>query len=424
MLYISHNLGLIRETCDRVCVMYAGQAVEEGTIGQIFAAPRHPYTQGLFGCIPTPGRDKTSRPLVPIRGQLPLPQNRPKGCWFGPRCDHFEAGRCDAGPVPMLPASETRGVRCLRWEEIEASLSSRAPVPAPLEVMPAAVAAVANDLPVLEVSAMRKHYPIYDSSIAALFGSDRTRYVRANEAISFEAKGGQTVAIVGESGCGKSTFARVRLGDPDRVLQAYPHQISGGQQQRVVIAMALLSNPSLLLLDEPTTALDVTVEAGIVDLIAELSRTLGTAMLYISHNLGLIRETCDRVCVMYAGQAVGQDQPAAGADPRPAAAAAEPAEGLLVRAALRPFRGRALRRRAGADAAGQRDPGSALPALGRDRGEAAGPGADRGPACRHCRCRQRPAGAAGHGDAQALPDLRQLDRRPVRQRPHPLRPRQ
>ena len=80
-------------------------------------APRHPYTQGLFGCIPTPGRDKTSRPLVPIRGQLPLPQNRPKGCVFAPRCDYFEAGRCDAAArSPMLPASETRGVRCLRWQ--------------------------------------------------------------------------------------------------------------------------------------------------------------------------------------------------------------------------------------------------------------------------------------------------------------------
>ncbi len=96
----------------------------------------------------------------------------------------------------------------------------------------------------------------------------------------------------------------VRLPDPERIMRAYPHQLSGGQQQRVVIAMALLSKPSLLLLDEPTTALDVTVEAGIVDLVKGLSRQYGMSMIFVSHNLGLILETCDRVTVMYSGEAV------------------------------------------------------------------------------------------------------------------------
>ena len=96
----------------------------------------------------------------------------------------------------------------------------------------------------------------------------------------------------------------VRLPDPDRILQAYPHQLSGGQQQRIVIAMALMSKPSLLILDEPTTALDVTVEAGIVDLVKQLGRKYGTSMLFISHNLGLVMDVCDRICVMYSGEAV------------------------------------------------------------------------------------------------------------------------
>ena len=96
----------------------------------------------------------------------------------------------------------------------------------------------------------------------------------------------------------------VHIPDPQRLMDSYPHQVSGGQQQRVVIAMALLSKPALLLLDEPTTALDVTVEAGIVELIAELSKETGTSLLYISHNLGLMLEVCDRICVMYSGEVV------------------------------------------------------------------------------------------------------------------------
>ena len=99
---------------------------------------------------------------------------------------------------------------------------------------------------------------------------------------------------------------RVHMPDPGRILRCYPHQISGGQQQRVVIAMALLNNPSLLILDEPTTALDVTVEAAVLALLAELRESLDTAILFISHNLGVIARVCDRVGVMYVGEMVEQ----------------------------------------------------------------------------------------------------------------------
>ena len=97
---------------------------------------------------------------------------------------------------------------------------------------------------------------------------------------------------------------RVYMPDPEAMMIRYPHQLSGGQQQRVVIAMALLNDPALLIMDEPTTALDVTVEAAVLDLIAELRRELDTAIMYISHNLGVIARVCDRVGVMYAGEMV------------------------------------------------------------------------------------------------------------------------
>lgn len=102
----------------------------------------------------------------------------------------------------------------------------------------------------------------------------------------------------------RNMLQRVQMPEPEQVLHRYPHQISGGQQQRVIIAMALLNNPALLVMDEPTTALDVTVEATVLDLVADLRRDFDTAMLFISHNLGVIARICDRVAVMYAGEIV------------------------------------------------------------------------------------------------------------------------
>ena len=122
MLFISHNLGLVLETCDRICVMYSGEAVETGPIGEVFDEMRHPYTQGLFRSIPLPGADKNARPLVAIPGNFPLPHERPPGCNFGPRCSYFVAGPLrragdpdgagDADPRhPLHPLGRDRLVR-------------------------------------------------------------------------------------------------------------------------------------------------------------------------------------------------------------------------------------------------------------------------------------------------------------------------
>ena len=187
MLFISHNLGLVLETCDRICVMYSGEAVETGPIAEVFDEMRHPYTQGLFRSIPLPGADRTTRPLIAIRGNFPLPHERPPGCNFGPRCNYFVQGRCDAQEIPMEPATPTHATRCIRWDEIDWT----APPPAPEGAGPAPVGDV-----VLKVDGLKKYYEIGSN---ALFGGD-TRVVKANEAVSFEAREAETLAIVGEFG--------------------------------------------------------------------------------------------------------------------------------------------------------------------------------------------------------------------------------
>src|ERR687897_170335 len=128
MLYISHNLGLILETCDRITVMYSGEAAEVGTVEEVFDKMRHPYTKGLFNSIPLPGADKNARPLVPIRGQLPLPHERPDGCNFAPRCEFCVKGVCDYGRVLMeeVPGQPGHLTRCRRFREIDWSVGPEA----------------------------------------------------------------------------------------------------------------------------------------------------------------------------------------------------------------------------------------------------------------------------------------------------------
>ncbi|WP_119274454.1 dipeptide ABC transporter ATP-binding protein [Taklimakanibacter deserti] len=363
LLFISHNLGLIAEACDRVGIMYSGEMVEEAPTRNLFGRPRHPYTQGLIDCIPDIASGKHTRTLAAIPGHIPLPGERPPGCLFGPRCREFRAGICDSLPeIPLAAAGKDHLVRCSRWREIDWTRTE----------LPPHMSGAVSPADTIEISDIGKLYHI---------GYRRT--VTANEAVTFAAGKAEIVALVGESGCGKSTLARIVTGldratsgeirmageniaeleasqrprhllqsiqmifqNPDSTLNPShsagfsirrslkkfglrkgrdaveqrmrellemvrlspdfatrkPGQLSGGQKQRIAIARAFAIDPSLIVADEPVSALDVSVQAAVVTLLLDIQASQHTTMLFISHDLALVRHVADKVVVMYLGR--------------------------------------------------------------------------------------------------------------------------
>ncbi|HET9102519.1 MAG TPA: ABC transporter ATP-binding protein [Solirubrobacteraceae bacterium] len=352
-VYVSHDLAVVSELADHVAVMYAGRIVERGPRETIFARPRHPYTRRLLRAVPDLAG---TRVVVGIPGRAPLPGQRPSGCFFSPRCDLADE-RCESAfPAPEEIAPE-HWVRCYNTAQAAEQL--------PLTGTPSPAAA-AGDV-VLAVSGLEGRHgsnhvlhevnlEVRRNQCVALVGesgsgkttlarcvaglhtdytgdvrldgerlpeSARRRSTQARKQIQYVFQNpyaslnprrtvGQTIARQLQlffPGARRDNERRVgecleRVALSAAAANRFPDQLSGGERQRVAIARALAAEPSLLVCDEVTSALDVSVQAAIIDLLRELRAEMGLSILFITHNLAVIRVIADEVSVMHGGRIV------------------------------------------------------------------------------------------------------------------------
>jgi peptide/nickel transport system ATP-binding protein len=355
-LYVSHDLAVVGSLAARVAVMYAGRIVELAPADELFQAAAHPYTRRLVAAVPhLEGR----RDLVGIPGRAPSPGQRPGGCSFALRCTMVQE-ECTLAMPELRVVSEAHSARCLFAEQVRALVDERGGPAGP-------VAAPAAADSVLALNGVNAGYMgltvVHDVNLGVApreclalvgeSGSGKTTLARAIVGLHRERSGeillkgtplaraarsrprdvrrsiqyvfqnpygslnprrtvGQIVRQPLELFGGRSGREIDRRVDEmlERVsltaayASQYPDQLSGGERQRVAIARALVCNPEVLVCDEVTSALDVSVQAAIVELLGELQRDLGLAMLFVTHNLPLVRSIAQRVAVMSSGRIV------------------------------------------------------------------------------------------------------------------------
>ncbi|RWP89817.1 MAG: ABC transporter ATP-binding protein [Mesorhizobium sp.] len=338
ILFISHNLAVVSNMCDRVGVLYAGMLVEEGPTEVVFNDPRHPYTVALLRCLPRGGQRKDQGRLDTIPGFLPGIGADIKGCAFADRCALAD-DRCRS-ELPPLYDLGGRLSRCFHHDKAQAL-----PRETPSDVAPVPKAAAA---PVLRVAGLNKTYASHGHAL------------RAVKDVSLDLRPGETLGLVGESGSGKTTFARLLLGlvppddggtielegkalaprlenrsddqikamqivfqNPDSALNrshSIRHLIGRALKRlaglsgkalesrlndlvrSVAIARAFAGDPRIVVCDEPTSALDVSVQAAILNLLADLQSKEDVSYIFISHDLAVVRYLSDKIAVLYLGR--------------------------------------------------------------------------------------------------------------------------
>jgi peptide/nickel transport system ATP-binding protein len=353
-LYVSHDLAVVAELADRVAVMYAGRIVEAGTRDELFAAPRHPYTRRLLRAVPDlEGR----RAVVGIPGHAPLPGKRPAGCSFSPRCS-LATDECRREFPPAFEFGAGHRVRCYHADE--------APREVPLVGEAGGVTVEGEPELALAIRGLDAHHgtratlfgielELHRHECLALVGesgsgkttlarciaglhSDYTGTVHLGDDVlppaarSRSAAARQRIQYVFQNPyaslnprrtVGQAIARQLELFFPGRkdmsrrvgeclervalsasAAASYPDELSGGERQRVAIARALAAEPAVMVCDEITSALDVSVQAAIIDLLRGLRTSMGLSLLFITHNLALIRTIADRVAVMTEGRIV------------------------------------------------------------------------------------------------------------------------